>query len=161
MGMPAKPRGRNGKRNQREGAQFEHIFAWTCKTQGFGVEQLPKLGARFLGKNKVIKVPMPFDCLVYKNGITAFLDTKSFNTNNLIFSYLDQNQTKALMNAHERNIPAGYVVWHRPQNKVVFYKANILISLRPQDSINSDEGTLLGGVENFNIARIFSGSFII
>lgn len=103
-------------------------------------------------------VRAPYDQLLMWKGKAAPIDAKTFDGLTLCHSDLVPHQIEALVYAWKFGLPAGYLVWHRPVDKVVFYGALMLADLNPKTSLNWEDGLCIGGVEDMDPRKIFQAA---
>lgn len=114
------------------------------------------LGARRVGKNRLIAVKTPFDMTLIKEGKCAFIDAKTFDRNVISYSMLTEHQVHMLHRIHMQGKSAGYLVWHREIDEIRFYNAKLLFDLKPLHSIDVKEGLFLGKISNFDLSLILT-----
>lgn len=141
-----------GKKAQSSGATFELIFQRQAQRQRVHCLQMPD-GCRQIGGNRLIRVPTPFDWILAFNGKSAYVDTKTFEHDRLRRSDLVPHQIEALYNIGW-HCPAGYVVWFRKTQAVVFYSWHFMIKIGQGQSASQQEGILLGTIEDFSVLPI-------
>lgn len=152
----------NQKKRQREGSQFEHIFQKLAVMSGFVVEDLPAAGSRKIGI-RWIHCGMFCDYILAGDGV-GFFDVKSFEKGYVGHADLELHKPtkrKALEKLaafHDRGHPAGWIVWHRRDNQVVFYPATMLIQLHPKTSVAPRNALFLGGLETMNLKKIWENN---
>lgn len=127
-----------------------------CRREGIECVDFPN-GCRRINTPKglrLIPVEMPFDFLICRDGLSACVDTKTTQENTFIYSSIVPHQLRAL-SAVGNHIAAGYVVWFRTIDRVVFYDHLTLQRLRPNTSLKPENGVLLGTVGSGKIERVF------
>jgi Recombination protein U len=143
------PRG-NGPKNRKSGADFERFLEMNCRMSQALFIKIP-LGCRRLGRNRLIPIISPFDYILVKHGVSAFIDCKTYDKESIAHSDLTTHQVNTLSQVQESGAIAGYLVWHRPINQVVFYEAKKLFELRPRQSLGIMEGKSIGPCEKINL----------
>lgn len=113
-----------GWQNQKSGTDFEGKFYAACYVKGIAITRVPD-GCRQAGPHKIVRVKSPFDWIISYNGKTALIDTKS-TSRPLANSAIDQNQVSEMMKHWGRGVRAGYVVWFREEDRVMFIPADVL-----------------------------------
>lgn len=73
-----------------------------------------------------MRVKSPFDWVITHGGRTALIDTKTLNERNFPNSSIDQHQLGQLLPHELRDGVAGYVIWLRPNDRIVFIPASTL-----------------------------------
>lgn len=107
------------------GALFENLFENRAKRGGITVTRMPD-GCRQLGKDKLIRVATPFDWILSYQGQACLIDTKTTDGDRFPFSKIEAHQARELLKHHEAGTIAGYVIWFRLSDEVVFIGANLL-----------------------------------
>jgi len=70
-------------------------------------------------------------------------------------SMMTPHQVNTLHQVHEKGAIAGYLVWCRDINQVIFYNAQLLFDLRPGKSLVPSEGFNLGPCERMQLDLLF------
>lgn len=123
MKQTNRARGLKAKKN---GENFENIFKVICQRMNIVVTRIPD-GCRQLSATKLTRVKTPFDWVLSFQGRVALIDTKSINAKAFPNSLIDFHQAMA-MAAHEANgIRAGYVVFLKEIETLVFIQAVELV----------------------------------
>jgi penicillin-binding protein-related factor A (putative recombinase) len=140
------------------GDRFEAMMSNSCYRSKVVCTRIPNGAVMRYVKGKVIPVAVtsPFDFLLTYQGLTACVDCKTIDSGNFSYSSLTQHQVNSLMRIFESGVAAGYVVWFRESDNVVFFEAPKLRALRPRESLKESDGLSLGKFENFNSKLIFS-----
>ena len=148
---------RGGAKAQAFGALFENLFLNSCRKNGIVTTRFPD-GCKSIGQNRIIRVKTPFDWILSFNGKTALIDTKTTDSDSFSHSKIIIHQVTE-MSAHQRaGTIAGYVIWFRKSNRVIFMNALDLfeLSLKP-GSIKKDEykSKIIGIDSNFDMRLVF------
>lgn len=143
-----------GPKNQKIGKGFEHIFEITARLNGILPLNMP-LAARRIGLKRLIQVKSPFDYVIMKNGRSAFIDCKTFNSVNITYSQLTTHQVEILARIQETNQVAGYVCWMRRSNMVYFIPGKTLAMLNPGQSLDLKNEKCLGSIEKMDLNALF------
>ncbi len=91
-------------------------------------------------------------------GRCVFVDCKTWSEahNTLSRSMLTDHQVMALKRFSDKGNLAGYVVWFRGPNRVVFFSADQLWGVfQNQGSLTPDHGIQLGPFESINPSVLF------
>lgn len=143
---------------KREGNQFEQLFERAALRQGLGIIRIAD-GCRRVGLKKLIPVKQAADWILAFNNKAALIDTKSMGKGKTFsHAYINDNQIRPMAGFAIQGVIAGYVVWFREHNKIVFYKVELLSNVLPGNSLSIDDGELLGSLEECDLRRIFHGS---
>lgn len=147
-----------GNKSRIEGLSFENLFKLQCQHQGILVLQMPLackiIGYKF-GRPNLIQQKSPFDFILIHNGISVYVDLKSFEGPRISHSMLTTHQVNALQSIRLHGCQAGYVVNHRAANTVVFYEADKLFELKPGQSLSAENGIYLGTWDNIHAGNLF------
>lgn len=149
-----KARGKVGRFNRIEGLQFELLLEREARRQSVLTIKMP-LGCRRVGPHKLIQIKTPFDYILIHDGVSSYVDAKSFNTDSVSFSQLTDHQIVTLKRIQESGAKAGYLVFHRPSNIIAFYKASLLCKLQSGMSCHYSEAEYLGKFEDFCLGNLF------
>jgi len=133
------------------GQAFEQIFLERGQLNGLFVRKNP-LSCRHVwgGRLQLVKGLLDF-MLVSPHGIVGFFDTKSFGGDKFAFSEIDEGQLKMADTFNKWNVPAGFVVYFRDLDAVVYFKAGDLYRKGPRSSFGVIDGKYLGTVFNFDL----------
>lgn len=122
---PTAAKSLSGRKAQRHGQMFENLFRSNLFRARMAFDRMPD-GCRVVGKGRMIRVRTPYDWIVTHEGRSAFLDTKSFDSDRLMPSNIEAHQLKALTAQANAGALAGYVIWFRPSDVVAFASATDL-----------------------------------
>lgn len=148
-------RSRAGRNARAEGVRFENALAFRVKMSGAALVKLPT-GARVVGPRKLIPVKTPFDFVLARQGIAAFIDTKSTSEGTFKHDRITPHQLTALVELESQGFKAGYIVWFRKPNVVVFYSASLLLALRRGSGLRVENGISLGPVERIDLSQVLA-----
>lgn len=143
-----------GWKAKKEGKNWENVFENFCALQQVSCVRIPD-GCRSLGKFRLVRVKSPFDYVLGYADKIACVDLKSFGKGNTItYSQMHPEQLLKLNTIGLHGI-AGYVIYHREPDKVVFHDAHALIGVLPGGGLPWEIGLLLGSFFDFDIRKIF------
>lgn len=137
------------------GQYFEHILSVFCRRQEIKFEQIPS-GCKWVGK-KPIPTRTPFDFIASKNGRAVVFDAKTIAGTAFSKSACKEHQIESLFGFQVSGLTAGYIVWFRENDQIVFFKASQLKHLRPRCSLKVSDGLLLGTKSALNLEVLFCG----
>lgn len=103
-------------------------------------------GGRVVGTGtakKFVQIKSPFDYLLAKDGHACALDCKTLDEVRFPYSAIKQHQLKALKTLSPQ-IPAGYLVWFRPEDAVVWFPVSTLSQVKPRTSLTIEDGFHIG-----------------
>lgn len=126
-----------------------------CKAQRVTCVPVPE-GCVPGPRGSLKRVKSPFDWILGLWDRVAFIDTKTMAKPTIGFSDLTEHQVEQLFALSVHKQSAGYLVWHRDVNKIVFYPARMLVHLQKGKGYRWDQGILLGDASNFNLSKIWS-----
>jgi hypothetical protein len=139
------------RKNASIGGGFEKIFESAAMHQGFLVCK-NHLSAKFKYNGELELIPGELDFkIISKRGGIAFLDMKSFGDREFPFSSLKAHQVQRAGLYNEWNVVAGFIVWFRPIDTVVFYSGHDVQRSGPGTSFAPEDGMILGGLANFDL----------
>lgn len=156
--MPTIKQISKGRKAKSAGSFFEHAIEHQANRENIMFIKIPD-GCRRVRTPiglKLIPVKTPFDFVIGKNGTVCFFDAKSFDKNRLTRSDVVLHQITSLYSFETEKFIAGYLVYFRPINEIVFFDASQLVGLEKTGiSLNAEDGTYLGSIEKFNISKLF------
>jgi penicillin-binding protein-related factor A (putative recombinase) len=117
-----------GKKAQAFGAVFEKIFETHCRQRGITATRFPD-GCKQLGMGKIYRVKTPWDYILTQSGRSAFVDTKTINSTRFPYSLIQDHQIAEMYRHECEGAVAGYVIWLREHDKVIFLSSGELINL--------------------------------
>ena len=146
-----------GLKAKQFGSAFEELFTVACNRSGMSCVRIPDGCRQYYDKRSgrlaLTRVQSPFDFLIARDGLAAVLDTKTVDAESFKFSDIVEHQLKSLLSVgHSLN--AGYLVWFRPLNLVVWYSCFRLAKVQPNTSLKPEDGLALGAVEEFDCGMI-------
>jgi len=107
---------------KRQGQSFENIFETSCQYHGLAVTRIPD-GCRQVHGGKLIRVKSPYDFTISYRGRSAMIDTKTQAGKTFPYARIDIDQARNLSQHERQGVTAGYVVWLRDIDSVVFIAA--------------------------------------
>jgi hypothetical protein len=144
-----------GKNPRIEGKAWEDAFQTVTQLQGFKILKIPEMG-RWLGPGTFRPIKGWSDFMIVRgDGVTAFMDTKTTQEERFSYSDVNQDQIKFFSKVGDL-VPAGYVVYFRQNNKIIYLPWTLLQSLRPGEAVSTEDGILMGHLTSFSVAKIFS-----
>ena len=146
-----------GKRAKYGGMEWENRLISQCSLYDLSVIRIPD-GCKQVAAGRLIRVRTPFDFIVADHFQAAFLDTKTIDATSFGYSLIDQNQLNNLLKLHDKGHVAGYLIWFKPLDQVLFFNAGQLLEVRPGNGLFLPSGLLLGSVSDFNPCVLFDKS---
>ena len=137
------------------GQYFENILSVHCRKQNIRFEQIPS-GCKWVGK-KPIPVKTPFDFIASKHGRAVVFDAKTTAGSSFSKSACKEHQIESLFKFELSGLTAGYIVWFREVDSIVFFKASELKQLPSRCSLKVSDGLFLGTKSNLNLGVLFCG----
>lgn len=139
---------------KKQGNGFEQIVKTMGKLTGWTVVKIPD-GCKHVGKGKIVPVKSPFDFVLSKNGQSIFFDAKTYDQECVNTSQLNYRQLEILYALEfDAKEPAGYVIYFRPVNKVIFFPASILLTLKTDQSLHHSKGVDLGSIYSLDFYKM-------
>lgn len=125
----------------------------TAQLQGLRIKKVPEAG-RWVGPMfRPINGWTDF-MLITQDGKVAFFDAKSSGGDRFPYAQIERNQLDFLRSIGDL-VPAGYLVYFRPKNLVVFYNWETLASVVPKSSLEPGDGLIIGSLSSFRLENIF------
>lgn len=152
-----KARGRVGAKNRVVGKRFEQLLEAHCTLNQICFIRIKQQADWRRQGPKLILVPArsDFDYILIKDSDSVYIDCKSFDQSRITYSMLTFHQIVALERIKRYGPEAGYLVFHRDINEIVFYDGKLLGKLKPRESVSPDDGLRLGSIESFNLSKLF------
>jgi hypothetical protein len=104
---------------------------------------------------EIIKSELDFQLIDPRTRRVAFIDTKTYVEERVNFSRIEKHQIDRAVWFNEAGIPAGFVVWFRTLDLVVFYSGIQARDCGAGSSLLPQDGLELGGLLRFDLARLF------
>ena len=140
------------------GTTFEKLFERQCQLAGLWPEP-NHIRARRGWKGKLQELKSNLDyILIARGGRVGFFDCKTFDQAHFVHSAIPDHQRDLAARYNEWGVIAGFVVWFRPINHVVFFPGWLLSERGPGSRFVPHDGFHLGSWEKFDPARLFSCS---
>lgn len=141
------------------GNHWELLFERMSNRQGLGCLRIYDGCKRIPWQRgvKIIPIKQACDWVIVHEGKAALIDTKTLGKGQTFpQSLINFDQISGMKKLQEHGAIAGYVVWYRASNKVVFLRLRDLFSCPKQSSVQNE--VLLGTIEESDFRRIFDGS---
>ena len=144
------------EKNKTIGKQWEEIFIKQAQSNGLLVLR-NYLTCRFLykGRVQVVKGELDFK-LINRDGRVGFFDAKSFAGDSFVYSNLEENQINRAALYNEFLVPAGFVVFFRKLNRIVYYSGSIIARKGARSNFQASEGISLGTYVKFDLKRLLA-----
>ena len=138
-----------GLRAKSLGKDFEDFISKSLQREGWGVIQLPSLGARVVSKTKTITTTVPFDFIAGVEWKTILFDAKVIGlgeklTYSRVLAKPHQVRYLHYMCSQRACHKAGFLVLFVKSDKIVFFNANRLVTLNRGQSLTENDGIILG-----------------
>lgn len=141
------------RENREEGKIFEELFFKQAQRNGLLV--MPNyLTCRYTYNGRTQILPGGLDFTLIKNGVVGFFDCKSFADDHFTFSTLSEHQVKRAVLYNDNRVPAGFVVWFRKIDLVVFFSGHAIECKGPGTRFYTEDGQTLGRFDNFDLKPI-------
>ena len=158
VGKPNHRRRLAGSRAKAWGSFFEDAFATKCRFSAMAITRIPD-SCRQISAQRMIRVKSPFDWIVSFDGKSLVIDTKTTMANAFGFSQIDPDQVRELLHHERAHVLAGYVVWLRGVDQVIFVPASLLAAaIGEEGSFKQDSPGVwrLGSSLEFDLRKIFA-----
>jgi hypothetical protein len=99
----------------------------------------------------------PFDFILAKDGKVILCDAKSLDATTFTRSACKPHQIESLAGFEMSGLTAGFIVWLRKTDEVVFFKASQLKALPPRCSLKVSDGISLGSVNTLTLEGLLNG----
>ena len=146
-----------GHKAKSAGDSFEELFIQICNRERIVCVDFPN-GCRRVNTPyglKLFATTMPFDFMICRAGLAAAIDVKTTQGKSFTYSSIVPHQLKSLTEVGP-HLPAGYVVWFREVDRIVFFDYLALQSLQPRQSLQPENGIFLGSIRDAKIERILT-----
>lgn len=141
--------------NKREGAQFEAQFAARCGVDGLKALKNP-LAFKYLKGGRIQPIRCDLDYRVLRqDGRVAFIDTKCFDAAHFTYGMLETHQIQRAICYAAWQVPAGFVVYLKGCQKIVYYTGATIGTLGPRTRFTVSHGHVLGVPYDFDTSGIF------
>lgn len=160
--MPTIKRVRAGQIAKLEGRAFEHLILSSASSRDMVILKIPdgcetkKMRQGSSWTQRIIRVKTPFDFVAFKDGKAIVFDAKSIDSQTYPRSSTLPHQLFSLKHCRSHTVDAGYLVWHRPLDMVVWYAVERLLSLTHGSSLNPSEGLHVGSGGSLSLLPIFN-----
>lgn len=137
------------------GQYFENILTVCCVRSKIKFEQIPS-GCKWVGK-RPIPMRTPFDFIACKNSKVILFDAKTLNAKTFNKSSCKPHQIDSLYGFEVSGLTAGYIVWFREVDTIVFFRASQLKNLQQRSSLKVSDGVFLGSKNTLSLEVLFNG----
>ena len=137
------------------GKEFEQHFAKQAMMQGFRARKMPLSCRNKSGEFQVIRSELDFQLVDPRTRRVAFVDTKTYVDERVTFARIEPHQIDRAVWYNEGGITAGFVVWFRTLDLVVFYSGLQVRESGARSSLKPEDGLELGGLLRFDLSRLF------
>lgn len=112
------------------------------------------LTCRFRYKDKLEFIPGELDFKIMQKGKVGFFDCKSFNDERFSYSMLDKAQIERAELYNDYGTVAGFIVWFRKVNQVVYFTGQQIAKIGPKTSFGVEDGQSVGQYELIDLRPI-------
>lgn len=148
---------RGGYKSKSAGDYFENLLSFFSKSQRIKALKIPS-GMRIVKmQGRLVQIPVqtPFDFVLFKNGRVCCIDCKTIESGNFNYSMIKRHQATELLEIEQQGVSAGYLIYYRDKNRVVFFRAKQLLDIVPGSSLKEENGILIGDNQSMNLASLF------
>lgn len=142
---------RAGAKAKAVGTAFEHLILSSGSRDGVEILRIPngcdtKKYRDHTGRlqQKIIRIRTPFDFCAFHLGRTIVFDAKTIDAGRFAFSAITPHQLIYLTRCGRHVANAGYLVWYRDEDAVIWHSYRRLQALKPRESLGIPDGTYLG-----------------
>lgn len=139
------------------GDLFENILKIACTRESVVYTRIPD-GCRMIRTKGGAVIPKrtttPFDFLLSHNGLTACIDCKTIDSGNFSHSMLTPHQVESLIKIYNSKVSAGYLIWYRDTDQIIYFGAIHLYQLKPRQSLNIEDGIMCGTSKSFSLKAV-------
>lgn len=152
---------RGGHKARVEGNQFEALLELQCRMQGIVPTKIKTFCRYIANLQKWVPEKAPFDYILSSDISDAFIDCKSISAKSFKKVQGDrilikEHQEDQLLAIERKGRRAGFLIWFRKENKVVFILASTMKKIRTDEPITSDMGEYLGTYESIALGNLFT-----
>lgn len=135
-------------------SSWEQIIINRAHLEGHEAIKIPE-GRKAVGRGRWIPVKSPFDLIIAATKNDCFCDAKTYDEPYMKASKVTPHQLRELVRLEKKGRVAGYLVWFRGLDRIVFFHAHQLAELRPESSLRPDDGRQLGTLQTFSLNPLF------
>jgi penicillin-binding protein-related factor A (putative recombinase) len=133
------------------GATFQALFERQCQLEGVWFINNHTTAKRGW-KGRLVELPSNLDYALIRRGRVGYFDCKTFHEPYFVHSDLKPHQVELAARYNENGVPAGFVVWFRPKDEVVFFPGWMVVQRGPGSRFEPQHGTHLGRWHRFDVA---------
>lgn len=143
-----------GKKAFTQGKVFEDLVRHQAARDHILCIDMP-LGMKRFGR-KMCQVKTPFDMIFVRNQTACFIDCKSVDAERFSYSQIKTHQAMPLRQIEAEGFNAGYLIFFRAIDEVVFFKASTLVAITHGEGIGPDDGIKLGSQLGFTLSPLLT-----
>lgn len=117
----------------REGKNLELLFEATCRNQKLcpvRYHDACKVVRGFRGRPQLVRLPSPFDFIVWRGREAVAVDTKSTGLKSMPMTMIKNHQLIELYRIQEQGGLAGFVIYFRKIERLAFIEASQILILQ-------------------------------
>lgn len=132
------------------GSAFEHLILSSGSRDGVAIIRIPngcetKRWRTATGPaTKLVRVHSPFDFCAFHLGRAVVFDAKTIASGRFVHSAITPHQLHYLAQCGRHVAAAGYLVWYRDEDAVIWHSHRRLIALKPRESLGIADGLHVG-----------------
>lgn len=127
-----------------------------ARLQGMFARKVP-LSATVKYNGRPVLIDSELDFQLIHSSRVAFVDCKSFSGEaRFVYSELEEHQRKLAADLNYHGVPAGFCIWFRAIDAVVFFTGEEIEAKGPGSAFEWGEGILLGRGLDFDLHPIFA-----
>jgi hypothetical protein len=150
-----------GLKAKRNGESFENLVMQKARSERVKCFKIPS-GCRWVrGFKGARPIPekTPFDFFACYRGKTIFFDAKTVQKTTFPYSAQEPHQVACLAEIEAEGLPAGYLIHFAEIDRIGFFKALTLKTMKPRASIEIKDGFDLGDSRTFSLLKLFEMGF--
>lgn len=93
-------------------------------------------------ETKIVRIRTPFDFVAFRGGRGVVFDAKTVDGETFPHSAIKEHQLISLISCADHTTRAGYLVWFRPIDTVVWFSHMRLQALAPRQSLAPSDGSI-------------------
>ena len=151
-----------GARAKSIGSAFEHLILSSGSRDGVAIIRIPNgcETRRCRGPRgpttKLVRVHSPFDFCAFHLGRTVVFDAKTVESGRFVYSAITPHQLHYLTQCGRHVAAAGYLVWYRDEDAVIWHSHRRLLALKPRESLGISDGLHLGSGGSMSLLTLMA-----
>lgn len=140
--------------NREQGNTYEDRFVSEARLRGYTALKNHQ-ACRWLPGGRAVPMVSNLDFqLITQKGKIGFFDIKSFNQDFFTYSMLEEHQIKRAILYNDLKVPAGFIVFFLPKNRVQYFAGHVIAKAGPRSRFGLREGVALGNLHKFSLEPV-------